>query len=429
MEAVAVLREVLEAFEKENSRYCLLRNYEFLLDKNIPPESLDTAIAKDDLPKVDSILRSFGFSQRTQQFSLVHKAYFRVLGLQKVSFDIQVGGIHWNDMPYLGEEIFSRRKKEAFFSILSDEDYCVMLLAHSLLGKRYFKPKYQRIITTLLTKNDINKEHIRAELSRIFSTKIADRLLRKGEQGDFSSIHPAIPLLTFVCKQPQRIITLGGVFFRWLKQRKNPFQAAPFISIVGPDGAGKSTLVHAVRKALQQTGRTTAIVYLGRGRGTLLPISRLGRAYKHAEKKRDAQHVGKQRKKYLRKLLYLATAPIFAADLYARYLFRILPRRLRRNIVITDRYCSDLLLMPHVPWQVKKSLASLFPKPTLSIFLHNTPEVLQARRPEESIEELQRQLAIFNRQEYSLRLKTEEGKKDSEKVITFVLTELMKRWW
>src|SRR3989338_4349514 len=256
------LRSVLAAFEQENIRYCLLRNYEFLLDENLPPESLDTAIAKDNLPKADRILRHYGFEQRTQQFSLVHKAYFKVLGLQKASFDMQVGGVHWNDMRYLGEEIFARRKKTAFFSTLSDDDYYVMLIAHSILGKRFFKPKYQHILKTL----HADTEKVSAELSRIFTQQISRQLLAKAEAGNFTAIKPFFPLSIFVCKNPQRIGTLTALSWRWLRQKKNPFRIAPLISIMGPDGAGKSTLVQALQEALQQTKRKAAIVYVGRGR-------------------------------------------------------------------------------------------------------------------------------------------------------------------
>ncbi len=425
-----ILRSVLIAFEQEHVRYCLLRNYEFLLDESLLPESLDTAIAKDDLPKADAILRRFGFEQRTQQFSLVHKAYFKVLGLQKVSFDLQVGGIHWNDMRYLGEEIFARRKKTVFFSALSDDDYYVMLMAHSILGKRFFKPKYQQILKTL----HADKEKISVELSRIFTRNIARQLLEKAEAGNFTAIKPFFPLSIFVCKKPKRIGTLAALSWRWLLQKKNPFQMAPLISIVGPDGAGKSTLVQALREALEKTGRKAAIVYVGRGRQNILPFSSMGRAYKRAEKQRDAQKemIGKnkeEKRHLLRSVLYTLMAPIFAIDLYLRFLFTILPLRLKRTIVITDRYCSDILLIKHVPLAVKKMLVKLFPKPTLSILLWNTPEILHARRPEESIAELQRQMDIFNTQQYSLQVRTENGKADTEKITSFVLAELMKRWW
>ncbi|HLC98111.1 MAG TPA: hypothetical protein VJC21_05005 [Candidatus Nanoarchaeia archaeon] len=424
------LRSVLAAFEQENIRYCLLRNYEFLLDENLPPESLDTAIAKDDLPKADRILRHYGFEQRTQQFSLVHKAYFKVLGLQKASFDMQVGGVHWNDMQYLGEEIFSRRKKMAFFSTLSDNDYYVMLIAHSILGKRFFKPKYQQILKTL----HADTEKVSAELSKIFTQNMARQLVEKAAAGNFMMIKPFLPLSTFVCKKPKRMGTLAALSWRWLLQKKNPFRIAPLISIVGPDGAGKSTLVQVLQEALEKTGRKAAIIYVGRGRQNILPFSSIGRAYKRAEKRRDGQTEkrGESRKKkrpLLRSLLYNLMAPVFALDLYLRSLFTILPLRLKKTIVITDRYCSDILLMKHVPLAVKKLLVKIFPKPTLSILLWNTPEALHARREEESVAELQRQMEIFNTQQYSLRVRTQQGKADTERVTTFVLTELMKRWW
>ncbi|MDP3640236.1 MAG: hypothetical protein Q8R53_03475 [Nanoarchaeota archaeon] len=430
MDSQETLRSVFAAFEQEHIRYCLLRNYEFLLDASLPPESLDTAIAKEDLSKADRILRHYGFAQRTQQFSLVHKAYFKVLGLQKVSFDMQVGGVHWNDMQYLGEEIFSRRKKTAFFSTLSDDYYYVMLIAHSLLGKRYFKPKYQLILKTL----DADKEKALAELSRIFTRRIANQLLAKAEAGNFTAMKPFLPLSIFVCKKPKHILTLAALSWRWLRQKKNPFRIAPLISIVGPDGAGKSTLVQALQEALQQTGRKAAIVYVGRGRQNILPFSSIGRAYKRAEKRRDAQKEkkdksGKEKRPLLRSVLYNLMAPVFALDLYLRSLFTIFPLRLKKMIVITDRYCSDILLMKHVPLAFKNMLVKIFPKPTISVLLWNTPEVLHARREEESVEELQRQMAIFNTQQYSLRVRTQQGKADTEKITTFVLTELMKRWW
>ena len=66
-----------------------------------------------------------------------------------------------------------------------------------------------------------------------------------------------------------------------------------------------------------------------------------------------------------------------------------------KKVVITDRYCSDILLMKNVPLGLKRSLLKLFPKPTITFYLYNSPRILHQRRPQESVEELSRQLKLF----------------------------------
>src|SRR3989344_8931508 len=112
--ALVALRKILQEFDNHNVQYCLLRNYEFLFEENFPTESLDTVISARDFSRADAILRGQGFKTRQQQFSLQHKAYFKYVGKQMVSFDIQIGGIYWNDMLYLDEVVLANRVKKYF---------------------------------------------------------------------------------------------------------------------------------------------------------------------------------------------------------------------------------------------------------------------------------------------------------------------------
>jgi len=85
--------------------------------------------------------------------------------------------------------------------------------------------------------------------------------------------------------------------------------------------------------------------------------------------------------------------------------------------------------MKNVPWWWKKFLFSLFPKPTTSVLLYNTPEILHQRRPEETIAELQRQMDIFNRLKYDLRLETRSMEEDMRKVLDFATSRLLVNWY
>lgn len=456
---ISLLREVLEAFAQEKISYCLLRNYEFLEEESQSPESLDMVVSREDFPRMEKVLREFHFHRRKQQFSLTHKAYFKFIGGEPVSFDVQVGGVHWNDLKYIDESILKSRVKKSFFYVPSDNDTFLMLLVHSILGKRHFKAKYQWILLSLYPKMDQN--YVSFHLARIFNPRISKQLLNSVKDNQFAEIKPLPLVFYFLIKRflrkPESFFVFTSLAWRWFRQRKNPFRLAPLISIVGPDGAGKSTLVSCLADGLQKSGRKISLVYTGRGRGHFLPITRLGKAYKRKEKKdeekkranlvgefsgknreREKEEKGKEGKereengaggKGKRKLLYTLAAPVFTLDLLLRYWLRIFPQRLGKRIVITDRYCSDIILMENVPFAFKRFLLGFFPQPTVSVFLYNSPAVLHQRRPAESLAELERQLGIFGKFRYSLRLKTERGGKDAIIVKEFVLRRMYKEWW
>lgn len=436
--AILSYKQVLEEFDKNNISYCLLRNYEFLDDPSYLLEGLDTLIAKKDISKAHGILLNLNFTKRKPQFSQAHHAYFKLVNLQKVSFDIQVGGIHWNDMSYLSEMVLKERINKQYYYLLSDKDTFIMLLVHSILGKRFFKEKYQKILHKLITNQKVNEQEIKKELSLIFNPKIAQELIIKVKTNQFNKINIPFLLLFFLIKQPSRVATLTLLFFRWLRW-KRIFTPAPLISIIGPDGAGKSTLTKELNNYLTKTKRSTTTIYTGRGRNHILPFTTLGRIYKSREKKNDAMiamqqteknEINQQKISNKRKILYLLSAFLFTMDLLLRYYLTIfLVRFFQRKMVITDRYCSDIILMNHVPYKLKKILYSLFPKPTITIFLYNTPEILHQRRPEEPIAELQRQMAIFEKLNYSLKIKTIDEQEDRKKAIEFVTTKLLHDWY
>ena len=90
MERITLIKEVLRELEKQGVRYCVLRNYDFLLegrnDIRASEKSVDMVVSRDDFTTFERIMFSFHFSKRKPQFSRAHHAYFRIEELEPVSF-------------------------------------------------------------------------------------------------------------------------------------------------------------------------------------------------------------------------------------------------------------------------------------------------------------------------------------------------------
>lgn len=438
MDRVSVIKQVLTDLNNNKIKYCVLRNYGFLLEKKATlaqsEKSVDLVLANKDYVKFHQILLNHGFIKRKKpSYALKHVPYFSLEGTETISFDVQLGGVHWNDLCYLSENyILRNRIKKSFFYVPSEEDTFIMLLVHSILGKRYFKPEYKKILSSLVHK--VDPHYVINRLSEIFSVKRAKWIYNLIAEDKFKEILKKNHLLMFlfVGKSAKQISTLVRLSLRYMKHTKVTGKLYPLISIIGPDGAGKSSAVERLANNLRENRDKVSVIYTGRGRNHLLPISTIGRKYKNKERRTDGVKKPSSSNLNRRAFLYTLAAPLFAFDLLLRYILIMLPKRRNRNFVITDRYCSDIYLMENVPLVVRKLLLRLFPKPNLTFYLYNTPEVLHQRRPEESIEGLKRQLKLFGELELYLKpikIKTDNQDEMNKIIFQETMAYILHNWY
>ena len=71
MEKIIIIKKILNYFENNNISYCVLRNYNFMLEERLPltasEKSIDLFIATKDFPEADRILERYGFKKRNSE--------------------------------------------------------------------------------------------------------------------------------------------------------------------------------------------------------------------------------------------------------------------------------------------------------------------------------------------------------------------------
>ncbi|WP_386685008.1 hypothetical protein [Loktanella sp. R86503] len=187
---------------------------------------------------------------------------------------------------------------------------------------------------------------------------------------------------------------LGRIGFFGSKLNRIFHSPGIVVSVLGTDGAGKSTIIEAIRPVLEEATHTSLQVRHLRP-NFLPPLSRLKLGDSspnigpvtdpHAS--RPSGRVGS-----IVRLLWLW------ADYILGYWLIVRPRISRAPVVfIFDRYADDLALDPHrFRLGVFKGLARrvplLVPRPDVTIALYAEPEAIHARKPELPLEEVARQI-------------------------------------
>ncbi len=162
------------------------------------------------------------------------------------------------------------------------------------------------------------------------------------------------------------------------------------VVFVGPDGAGKSTVVEAVASMLPRGPFPLRTVYMGK-REPFLPTSRWIRALheRKAGRSRAARPGGAPRAPS--RLADLAGLANWVLEQWARHWFQVRPCLQQGGIVLADRYGFDVAqrepssLAHRRPLQ--QLLPRLFPAPDLTCLLWEDPEVLHRRKAERSVAE------------------------------------------
>jgi len=286
---------------------------------------------------------------------------------------------------------------------------------------------------------NLDYDYIEKTLTSKTNSKISKKMTKFVKLKDMNSLlSTRKKLKNALFNSPTKYIsagytTIGSGIWKF----SNLFKKSPMITFMGMDGAGKTTTTNEMIKILNKNHLKSALIYTGRGKNNLLPIQYFGRKFKKIEMKKDNSKLNNPNEYKIKKpstkkkIIYSLAAPIFALDLIIRYYVQIWSKRKTKEIVLTDRYSTDLLLMKNVPEWEKRFLYAISPKPSKVIYLYNDIEVLHKRKPNHPFDDLQRQEKLFkkiNSKLEPIKIKNEDLGETKKIVSEIIFEQLLKSW-
>lgn len=380
-----MLEAGFHALEQAGIRWCLLR---LPSNPSASTGDVDLLVDRADAARMQRALEALAFVRLPAVGSgaeLVFLAYhpptdrwIRLHIVTELSF-----GPHYALKSKAEAGCLSRRRREGAMSVLARDDAFWVLLLHCMLDKRTVAPRHwarlQELVGAARTDGQLGQEvgrHSPAGWN-------AARLMACVRCGDWAQLERLAPSLAAAWMRQQPVSGALMSVRRGLRlpaKLRNRFRRRGVsVVLLGPDGAGKSTLASGIQRSFCFPVRS---IYMGRGSHDLVPrLTRL-----------RVPGIG---------------APGRLAVLWGRYLTAQYHRAWGR-LVIFDRYSYDALLAPvqSYPRLKRASLwahAHACPAPDLVLVLDAPAALMYERKHERNPADLEteRQRLLALRQSIS----------------------------
>lgn len=404
----------LEAYEPEvlsrffadlaaaNVGHAVLRNYG-KLPYSLGARDIDIVVLPEDLGAavrvVLDLAREFGLSlanyyqdERLTQFALVRRLgpnvlvdikidYFtssQVFGIELLSAREMLRNLRWhNGIPVVSELVQLLDK----------------WLFHLAVGQP-LHPKYDARFGQIARRA---RPHLLETLAPFVGKDEAERLLAALESDGGSNIEPlnAYARLRMLARMWSRqggfgLPLMARFIVERLRNHMRPHGA--FLSVSGPDGSGKTTVIKLVLAQLRQIYGVDAVEY-HHFRPTILPrIAEVAKAAK-AVGKVDVDYARPHRSAPSGFFGSLARLTWYGLDYFGGYFRMIRPALVDRKVVLFDRYYYDMICDPgrsrvRLPALILRAVGRLLPLPAFAFFIRVNPEVAHARKQELTEEQI-----------------------------------------
>ena len=386
-----VARTLLELLERECEAYCILSGYEHL------PESFDTDIdfmvGAPDFLRMPGLVNEVARRTQTRLFQVVdHEITGRAYWLHALSgaeltvvqIDCASDYWHYGSLWLRCDEVLAARRRSArgFWIPAAAHEFAYGLVKR--LNKRSFTKDHGQRLHRLYMDDPSGCDQM---IARFWKGSQGELMRRMAASGDWTAMNAQLESLRMEMLRNtaenawQRAQSMPRRALAFIRRVTQP--TGGWIAIMGPDGAGKSLVISALRQQLSSTFRVVRCYHL---RPKLL------RPGNSAEAAVTDPH-GKPPRGMLASI---AKVFFLLADYVFGYLIQLAPAMMRSDMIIFDRYVHDLLVDARRvryggPGWLLRLLASVVPRPDLVILLDAPAEVLWSRKQEVTFEEVVRQ--------------------------------------
>lgn len=383
-------------------RYAVLRNHESLphsvgardIDIVVMPEDLQAAkeavcaLARD----MDLLFANHYCDERLTQFAIVRRADSgEVLDL-KIDF--------FTNGQIYGIEAFSALQMLADVRLhhgipVVNEKFVFLdkWLFHVLVGQP-LHPKYDQAFAEICRRERVS---LMILLVPLLGEQLGRDLIDGVASGSASAMRPLLrrQRVGLLVKMLVRNGPWGiGHAARFLTHRlRNLIRPkGVFLSVSGPDGSGKTTVIDAVIAQLRTTYGSDSVVYRHFRPAALPRIADVVKAA-HAIEKVDADYSNPHRAKPSGFLGSLVRLGYYYSDYLIGYFRSVRPVLLRRQITLFDRYYYDMICDPgrsriRLPYWILRLAGLLLPLPRYAFFIHVDADEIYRRKQELSLERI-----------------------------------------
>ena len=372
----------------------VLRDFE-----NLPVEvasDLDIAVRDAGQRKAASeAIRQFAREESLELVQLLRRSYVwehKMLAEdgRMLIVDLHFQGEGWRGPVYLtNEELFASAMQREGWLEPAPHHQAMMAVFQHLLWGRFYKEKYHALVPRWIAGHE---PAFSACIARAFGADLAPRLIEMILSADANGLAAMVPQLRRRLWQLRGMPDLAGsvkrlAAFVAAEIRLTLARSGRWVVLVGPDGVGKTTIASLLAAETKDFFRGVRYHHwIPRWQVPLSAEVPSGEARPPLR--------GESRGLVASLLSALRLARNVARAHFA-YGLRILPHLFRQRLVIGDRYLFNYALDPrsvryHGPdWLVRWALR-MAPAPDLVLCLEAPPEEIHRRKPELSVEEIQR---------------------------------------
>jgi thymidylate kinase len=386
-----VARALITALSSECSAYCMISGYEGL------PESFETDIdfmvGEKDFERVPAIVEHVAQQTGTRLFHTVgHELSARSfsLGYQLGENLVIVQPDSASDYRHFGllwlrsKEVLAFRQwhQRGFWIPAAHHEFAYYLIKR--INKEYLGPEHGLKLHRLYLQDPSQCDEM---ISRFWRGRDRDLIRRMARTNDWSAVERSLKTLRSEMirnsaeNAVERIASSPAHLLHHMRRIVMP--TGGWIAIMGPDGAGKSAVIEAIRHQFKFAYHRVQCFHLRpkmlrRGNDTNQVVTD-----PHGQPARGM-------------LLSVAKVFFMIADYWLGYLLRIAPAMRRSQLMVFDRYIYDLLVDSKRvryggPAWLPKVAAKIVPHPNLVILLDAPPDVLWSRKQEVAFDEVRRQ--------------------------------------
>lgn len=392
-----VARTLLAALSSECKAYCVLSGYDQL------PQSFDTDIdfmvEAEDFQRMPQIIEhvarqtntklfhSVGHELSARSYSLGYQAGGKVIIVQPDSTaDYRHFGLLWLRA---GEVLATRRwHPRGFWIPAAAHEFAYYLVKR--LNKRYLDGGHGEKLHSLYLEDPAGCDGM---IARFWKGRNRAALIRMASTNNWAVMEVNLESFRSELKRNsqestlQRIASSPGHAFHHLRRMVMP--TGGWIAIMGPDGAGKSAVIDAIRHQFKFAYHKVKCFHL---------------RPKYLRTGRDIQQVVTDPHGRPPRGIAASVLKVFflVADYWLGYGLKIAPAMRRSQLIVFDRYVYDLLVDSKRvryggPAWLLRLAAQVVPHPDLVILLDAPPDVLWSRKQEVSFDEVVRQRVAYCR--------------------------------